>query len=486
MTVMASATRFFKIILETCLQDGNLMIPRKFTREYSGNMSNPVFLKTPNGTEWKVHWTKYEADIWFEKGWREFATYYTLKHGYLMVFEYQETCHMEVHIFDTSGLEIKYPSHDPQNEQDHNLDHIINNEFFEVLDEVTPTKKAKQNPPTLCPEPLKKMRTSTLGVVGGSCNLQQRPQHVQINDNQSQDTKFKKSTLPSVKEELNEETNNPCSETEKMDQLTCKIKAVLNRAATFRSNNPSFTVVLQHSYVYGRSLNIPSKFAKRYLKENPMDIELQSLDGSSWGVSYSLGRLYKGWSAFTSDNDLKMLDVCLFELIKSQGICLRVRIFRLSEETRSFLSPGDGVSYIAPGVIPYFRGQTFIPNQVGQVKVDSSKNAKVAMQEARNFISDNPFFKVNIKADHHHDYRPCVPSAFMRNYFSNKKIVLLQFGKILTPVSLLRYADVPTKLSKGWPEFMKESNLLAGDVCVFELINKEDAVLQVHIFRTQP
>jgi hypothetical protein len=37
-------------------------------------------------------------------------------------------------------------------------------------------------------------------------------------------------------------------------------------------------------------------------------------------------------------------------------------------------------------------------------------------------------------------------------------------------------------ISKGWNEFSQENNLKEGDVCVFELINKEKFVLKVAIF----
>lgn len=39
------------------------------------------------------------------------------------------------------------------------------------------------------------------------------------------------------------------------------------------------------------------------------------------------------------------------------------------------------------------------------------------------------------------------------------------------------------KLSGGWPAFATENCLRGGDVCMFELIERNDIVLKVHIFR---
>lgn len=65
-----------------------------------------------------------------------------------------------------------------------------------------------------------------------------------------------------------------------------------------------------------------------------------------------------------------------------------------------------------------------------------------------------------------------------------KENVLLQFGKNLWPVKLASNPCKSTaRLSRGWYLFTEVSKLQAGDACVFELINSEDGVLHVHIFR---
>lgn len=59
--------------------------------------------------------------------------------------------------------------------------------------------------------------------------------------------------------------------------------------------------------------------------------------------------------------------------------------------------------------------------------------------------------------------------------------MILQVGKRSWPVKLLRY---PSKyvLSGGWNSFARENSLRQGDVCIFELINRNQVVMKVSIF----
>jgi len=45
------------------------------------------------------------------------------------------------------------------------------------------------------------------------------------------------------------------------------------------------------------------------------------------------------------------------------------------------------------------------------------------------------------------------------------------------------YNEGRIKFSQGWYEFTQENGLGEGDICVFELLNTKDVVLQVTLFR---
>ncbi|KAK2400961.1 B3 domain-containing transcription factor VRN1 [Trifolium repens] len=79
-----------------------------------------------------------------------------------------------------------------------------------------------------------------------------------------------------------------------------------------------------------------------------------------------------------------------------------------------------------------------------------------------------------------------VPNSFIRNYLDSKEqTMMLKFGKKFWPVNLLCYSHMKSgQFSRGWNQFWEENKLKGGDVCVFELIKTKDAVLHVHIFRS--
>jgi len=77
-------------------------------------------------------------------------------------------------------------------------------------------------------------------------------------------------------------------------------------------------------------------------------------------------------------------------------------------------------------------------------------------------------------------------NADLKKVIENKeKYVILQIGKRTWNVKMIcsNKAKYGGYLSAGWSFFASESELLPGDVCVFELIDKKDLVFKVHVFK---
>ncbi|XP_074318168.1 B3 domain-containing transcription factor VRN1-like [Silene latifolia] len=104
---------FFKIILEPRHDLYKLGIPIKFMTEYGNDLSDVVSLKIPTGKTWIVELLKENGRAWFGDGWHEFVTYYSICHGYFLVFTYGGMSRFNVLIFDMTACEIEYPL-DPQ------------------------------------------------------------------------------------------------------------------------------------------------------------------------------------------------------------------------------------------------------------------------------------------------------------------------------------------------------------------------------------
>lgn len=68
-----------------------------------------MFLRLPNGAEWKVSLEKRDGSVWLHNGWKQFAEYHSLAHGHLLIFRYDGTSHFHVIICGLSTMEIDYP-----------------------------------------------------------------------------------------------------------------------------------------------------------------------------------------------------------------------------------------------------------------------------------------------------------------------------------------------------------------------------------------
>ena len=81
----------------------------KFVKKFGDFLTSPIILKVPSGKSWQVELLKVGDEIWVANGWHEFSEHHSLKYGHLVLFKYEGGCHFNVHIFDMSAVEIKYP-----------------------------------------------------------------------------------------------------------------------------------------------------------------------------------------------------------------------------------------------------------------------------------------------------------------------------------------------------------------------------------------
>ena len=195
-------------------------------------MSNPLFLKSPDGKKWTVHWTKCNKDIWLSKGWKEFANFYSIGVGYLVLFKYNGSSQISVRIIDNSTLEIDYPpSIDEASSQGVNLDDVsddtvvilddmpssseenldtLGTEKIEILDLMPLNCIASDNTPLSPSRPHKKMRSVwDEDVEMESFNLQNMRVDKKTTGMQFQGTKLHKSTNADFKIS-NKETKGMC------------------------------------------------------------------------------------------------------------------------------------------------------------------------------------------------------------------------------------------------------------------------------------
>ncbi|KAH7850740.1 hypothetical protein Vadar_002284 [Vaccinium darrowii] len=369
---------FFKIIRSSVVPRQKLRIPKKFISQYGKNLGNRGFLRVPSGAVWTIELVTSNGDVWMCNGWKEFAKFYSLGFGHLLVFRYDGSYNFDVFIFDKSASEIEYPvsaNHGEQTNMNGNgnlkipkMEAIEIDDSVETLGDIPCATYS-----TGREEMYKRPRRDDIEKFGIQSNQKTRQASycrakiagdisVEILDDSLVPDFPVSDHERANKKSRTENNSNPPDiqkknvkigiETEeypggtsieqsrhrsrtpaKMQSLTANVNSTaLERAQNFKAKNPFFVVQMQPSYIT-QSLEIPRSFVKNYLRNNQKNIILQISDGTTWSArcytQTMKGRCRLGWASFVLDNNLKVGDACVFELVsKSIEPKLNVIIFR--------------------------------------------------------------------------------------------------------------------------------------------------------------
>lgn len=86
------------------------IIPQKFVRSQEEKLPERVLLKTPGGAAWAVDVERRNSKVSLQSGWPQFAIFYSLSFGYLVVFDFIGHRNFQVRVYDPSATEINYPN----------------------------------------------------------------------------------------------------------------------------------------------------------------------------------------------------------------------------------------------------------------------------------------------------------------------------------------------------------------------------------------
>ncbi|GMN29831.1 hypothetical protein TIFTF001_002576 [Ficus carica] len=405
-TFSTLSSHFFSVVLENTLRDKRLLIPVKFISKYGGTLSNPVSVKLPCGSEWKMGLRKFDGRVCLHKGWPEFVKHYSIALGHLLVFRYEGNSRFHVFIFDKTTVEIDYPP------------------------------------------------------IPGHSNA--RKSKVCVEEGHHGD------------------------------------KSIMSKRRESEVGNFTYKVVIKPSHV-GNYYNmcLPRKFANEFLKRKSQDAVLKLKDGGTWPVKFSgcrrdeicrsarFGKI--GWEKFARDNNLKVGDTCIFELINGNKMSFKVSILKADLDSHH--------SHAGEGRANRFKLKRNVKANTnsGYCKGKHQKEPKTEIGESgesgatkptRRFSSKYPFFEKTVISSYLDTQR--VPRDFGRSYFQPKtQTAKLQMGKKSWSVKVRYGTDNAHVLSGGWSSFARENSLHPGDVCVFELIKVNDIVLKVTIFKKE-
>ncbi|WCJ33810.1 AP2/B3-like transcriptional factor family protein [Euphorbia peplus] len=322
--------RFFKIILQTFIEQKKLRIPLKFVKNYGNELGDVAQLTVLDGQIWKVKVKKDEDDhIWFENGFYEFAKHYSICHGYLLTFQYKGMSNFSVIIHDNSGCEMNYPPHQPEiRTEDVNASGFATRQRkFEFASEL-------KNPEI---DSSGKNKDFECGSEGKRCKIQEVVDLT--GDSDDQDNNSEKGNDRSGLGSGQESEIFVASNFDEIEsKLSPESKRALNEARKYKPKNHGFMVVTRASHYRDRSrMDVPLAFVEKYRhKITGNKIKVQISDEKQWQKDFvismeqrTLGGLLltKGWSSFVNDN-LELGDVCVFELMNSEKFMFKAIIFQ--------------------------------------------------------------------------------------------------------------------------------------------------------------
>ncbi|XP_059635286.1 B3 domain-containing transcription factor VRN1-like [Cornus florida] len=257
-----------------------------------------------------------------------------------------------------------------------------------------------------------------------------------------------------------------------------------------------------------QQLRIPPAFVKNFNGVIPSKSTITNHGSRSWRVELNMvdKNLYfqNGWHKFVHDNSLEYGDFLIFYYggnsmfyvkIFGKNACLK----EVSIPTRKSIQKQLKIRHTV-----FQENQTFKPckheqstlndsgKQITKRTLGSRSRALRTIEEndgaskaAAEFVSEYPFFQVVIKPTY---AQPTgylnIPSSFFKKYMEKGEgNAILHISAKSWPVSVKTYMNRIARFSKGWKAFVKDNTLKAGDVCVFELIERDDFRLKTSILR---
>ncbi|KAE8100598.1 hypothetical protein FH972_018483 [Carpinus fangiana] len=570
---------YFFDVYSSIISSQRLKIPVRFTRHMKGRTSGLVTLVGPSGKTWHVELIQQNDDLFLCHGWPAFLRDHFIESGDLLVFRYNGELHFTVQVFDQSACEKEAAFHSECSQDPSNLD-------------ISMGQKREREEAASCSEKIfegvpKKLRGSSSQLYL-ECTDKNQEGKVVMSDGEG--CRVTVAARP-CQEEIYSKKPKHCGSPLRNSALSfqskaCKEKRVLdivpfstkssihNRvskeddvymrgrgcmsmlsahevAQSFTSSFPYFVRIMKSFNVSGSyTLNIPYKFSTAHLPNSKTKIVLQNLKGESWTVNSvpttrvnTSHTLCGGWMAFVRGNDIKIGDICIFELVLECE--LRVHVFGVGREeldcqngkvASSRPSAGHAVTSLkslkglskktrgkspkpskrrqelpfsidvkkqcgaskAYAKVPVcsqsktankmlaVRGKKGIEDEVGS-KNRGSMRMLLAIDEeraARSFSSCFPnFVRIMKQFNISGSYTLKIPYQFSTAHLPNCKteIVLRNLkGKCWTVNSV---PDSKGRMGHtfcgGWMAFVRGNDVKIGDICIFELVGKCEMLVHI-------
>lgn len=216
-------------------------------------------------------------------------------------------------------------------------------------------------------------------------------------------------------------------------------------------------------------------------------VELKEVDGHVY--------FQEGWQQFVHVNSLEFGDFLVFYYggnaqfyvnIYGKNGCRKEVSVSSGEIDREIIHPRD--NHTVERRKSKRLSQRFNDEEIAQKKLCprfsmATQEGNGARKEASKVVSKFPFFEVVMNPSYVDRGYMNIPSSFHRYMEKDRHGVTLVASNRSWPVKLIKYGLHIWRFICGWTTFCRENKLKVGDVCVFELIEKNDFVLKVSVFR---
>ncbi|KAJ3693388.1 hypothetical protein LUZ60_008868 [Juncus effusus] len=475
---------FFKVLFPNPSAD--LRVPPDFHTYLPHKLPKQATLSVQGGTNWPVEVHRNDQDIFFRTGWSEFAKAHDLRTGYFLIFRYKGNMVFNIIIFDTTCCDKEY-AQPPVMQSSHSTEI---EDSSESSDE-TLSVKSYDSETEISSDSLNKRKKLSNGKAERV--LEKGKSSI------SQKTIRKRKTVEISPEQSLSEKSSGEMETS-TNSIGVKWKANGKAKLKFRKeNNPSlqqkerkktvkiiqdstdcrqFEKILNLSALKHNELNMPKNFfIKNGLAKKQTFFLKSTKDGVPWKMHFSLReyqvRVYKGWSEFAKEEDLKIGDHLSFKLISSDTFLVNVVSKTSESESRS---------------------------TIRQKVVDKQQVSKTSKTESRSKIRQKrivdkkeiPFKKNNVEGeistimkDYNRNYMYFAKSFCVKNKLTLGRDMILKDLKGKEWLANFSFdGQQHGRLSSGgWKKFWTENGLTEGDKCIFKLIN--EVTMLVHIIKSE-
>ncbi|XP_058183460.1 putative B3 domain-containing protein Os03g0621600 isoform X3 [Rhododendron vialii] len=267
----------------------------------------------------------------------------------------------------------------------------------------------------------------------------------------------------------------------------------------FSESSPQFFKVFVPDQS-SQEVQIPPEFLKYFNGVLPYKSTITNMEGRSWKVELNEVNdslyFHEGWHQFVLDNSLEFGDFLVFYYgvnanfyvkIYGKNGCLKEPNPPTSDIHRAISLPQENQTVEnrkSKRLSCIVSSDQIADNNLCSRRPSGLQKKGRALKEADKFTSKFPFFKILMGSTYVTRGPVNVPASFVSSVMQqDRQSATLVVSNKSWSVGLCRGRRHVRMITHGWPIFSRENALKVGDVCVFELVEREDFVLKVSVFR---